>query len=66
MRLQKHSSRKKEDPNYEKYIKWVIIVSQDKINQLGWKEGTELSEEIKNNVLYIKENIEKNKEDTTY
>lgn len=70
MRLQKQSSRKKEDPNYEKYVKWVLVVSQDRINQLGWKEGTELIEEIKNNSLCIRavtaKEAKKNREEPIY
>lgn len=53
MKLQKQSSRKKGDPNYEKYVKWVLIVPQDRIEQLGWKEGMELKEEIRKNSLHI-------------
>lgn len=53
MKLQKHSSRKKDDPNYDKYAKWVLVIPQDKIKQLGWNEGMELKEEIKGDSLVI-------------
>jgi len=64
MRLQKQSSRGKKDPNYEKYVKWVLVISQDRVNQLGWKEGVELTEETKNDSICIKplskQNAERN------
>ena len=70
MKLQKQSSRKKGDPNYGKYVKWVIIVSNDRINQLGWKEGIELTDEIKDSYLCVrpitKSDITKYKEETIY
>lgn len=53
MKLQKQSSRKKSDPNYEKYVKWVLVVPTDRVEQLGWKEGTELKDEIKGDSLCI-------------
>ena len=70
MKLQKHSSRKKDDPNYEKYVKWVLIVPSDRIKQLGWIEGMKLKEEVKGDFLFIsplsKEDIKKNDEETFY
>jgi len=54
MKLQKQSSRKKSDPNYDKYSKWVLVIPQDRIIQLGWKEGTNLKDEIRGDSLYIK------------
>jgi len=54
VKLQKQSSRKRDDPNYEKYAKWVVVVSQDRINQLGWREGIDLTDEIKGDELHIK------------
>src|SRR3989338_6899317 len=53
MKLQKQSSRKKDDPNYEKYVKWVLVVPTDRIKQLGWIEGQEVKDEIKGNSLLI-------------
>jgi uncharacterized protein YeaO (DUF488 family) len=69
MKLQKHSSRKKGDPNYEKYVKWVLVIPQDRINQLGWKEGTEITENIKGDSLVLassKKVKSKNKEEVLY
>ena len=70
VKLQKQSSRKKDDPNYNKYVKWTIIISQDRVNQLGWKEGIDLVDEIKNNYLIIspliKDQIKIKKEEILY
>lgn len=70
MKLQKQSSRKKDDPNYNKYVKWTVIISQDRVNQLGWKEGIDLVDEIKNNSLIInpliKDQIKIKKEEILY
>ncbi len=70
MKLQKQSSRKRDDPNYEKYVKWVLVIPTDRINQLGWKEGQEVKDEIKGNNLIVspvseKNNLE-NKEEVLY
>lgn len=55
MKLQKQSSRKKDDPNYEKYVKWTIVLNADRVKKLGWEEGVELTDEIKEkNSLLIK------------
>lgn len=51
MRLQKQVSRKSKDKIYPKF---VIVVPPSKINKLGWKEGTELEPNIKNDKLVIK------------
>lgn len=53
MKLQKQSSRKKNDPNYDKYVKWVLVIPPDRVTQLGWDEGVELKDEVKNNSLLI-------------
>jgi antitoxin component of MazEF toxin-antitoxin module/uncharacterized protein YeaO (DUF488 family) len=70
MKLQKQSSRKKEDPNYEKYVKWVLVIPTDRIKQLGWKEGQEVKDEVKGNNLIIsqlsKEDSRENKEEVFY
>jgi len=60
MKLQKQSSRKRDDPNYEKYVKWVLVIPTDRINQLGWKEGQEVKDEIKGNNLIVSPVSEKN------
>ncbi len=70
MKLQKQSSRKKDDPNYEKYVKWVLVIPTDRIKQLGWKEGVELQDEIKKDLLFLKplskKNLSKNDEEMFY
>ena len=70
MKLQKQSSRKKEDPNYEKYVKWVLVVPTDRIKQLGWEEGQEIKDEIKGSSLVIsplsKDKNQENKEEVLY
>ena len=47
MKLQKQKVGKSGD---KEYFKWVIILPQDRINQLGWKEGIELIEKVKNRI----------------
>jgi len=70
MKLQKQSSRKKSDLNYDKYTKWTIVVPQDRIKQLGWTEGMELDESIDKNYLIIKpldkSKLNNEKEDSNY
>lgn len=71
MKLQKQSSRKKGDPHYEDYAKWVVVVPQDRIKELGWKEGIELKDELKENSLLLrplnkKELSGNNNEDSNY
>ena len=39
MKLQKRFNRKVGE---KEYSKWVIILPQEKVEELGWKEGTEL------------------------
>lgn len=70
MKLQKQSSRKKNDPNYEKYVKWVLVLPTDRVEQLGWKEGIELKDEIIKDGLKIfpinNKSSEKGKEEVLY
>lgn len=70
MKLQKQSSRKKDDPNYEKYVKWVLVVPTDRVKQLGWEEGQEVKDEIKGNSLLIsplsKDKNQESKEEVLY
>jgi AbrB family looped-hinge helix DNA binding protein len=53
MRLQKQLSRKVADKKYPKY---VITISPKYIEQLGWKEGTELEAKVRDGkvILYPK------------
>lgn len=50
MRLQKHVSRKVEDKEYAKY---VVVIPNEHIEELGWEEGQELQPEVKGKRLVI-------------
>ena len=51
MKLQKRFNRKVGE---KEYSKWVIILPQEKVEELGWKEGTELDLETKKGVAILK------------
>jgi len=51
MKLQKQLSRKVKDVEY---AKWVLVIPQNIIEELKWKEGQELEAEIKENRLVVK------------
>lgn len=51
MRLQKQLSRRVGNNEYSKY---VIVLPQDKIKDLGWKNGQELETELKDGKIIIK------------
>lgn len=51
MRLQKQFSRKVDDVEYSKY---VLVIPQDAIKELNWKDKQELEFEIKDKQLVIK------------
>lgn len=51
VKLQKQLSKKV--GNIE-YAKWVVVIPPEKIKEMGWKEGTELLIDNKNNVLILK------------
>jgi lambda repressor-like predicted transcriptional regulator/antitoxin component of MazEF toxin-antitoxin module len=67
MKLQKQKAYKSKG---KEYFKWVLIIPPDRVNQLGWKEGTELNDEIKGNNLLISpifnSSLKKNKEEILY
>jgi len=67
MRLQKQKVGKSGD---KEYFKWVVILPQDRITQLGWKEGIELIDELKDNSLSLKptdkQKSNSNKEEPIY
>ena len=67
MKLQKQTVRKSKD---KEYYKWVLLVPPDRIKELGWEEGIELTEELKDNSLLIrplkKEEIKKVDEEPIY
>lgn len=50
MKLQKHKVRKSGD---KEYFKWVLLVPPNRVEQLGWKEGIELKDEVKGSSLCI-------------
>ena len=50
MRLQKHKTHKVDDTQYYKY---VIVVKEEHIVKLGWKEGQSLKADVKNEKLII-------------
>ena len=54
MRLQKQVNRVVEDKEYSKY---VIIVPPEDVGKLEWKEGEELSHEVKEQTLIIRKAI---------
>ena len=67
MRLQKQRVSKSGD---KEYFKWVVILPQDRIEKLGWKEGAELVEELKDNSLCLKiadrQKVDRKKEEPIY
>lgn len=50
MKLQKQLSRKVKDKEYPKY---VVTIPPKQIEELGWKEGTELQPRIEDKKLII-------------
>jgi len=51
MKLQKQLSRKA--GNIE-YPKWVVVIPPEKVKEVGWKEGIELSADTKENKIILK------------
>jgi len=51
MKLQKQSSRKVGNIEYDK---WVVVIPPEKIKEIGWKEGSELEIDINGDKLTIK------------
>lgn len=54
MKLQKQLSRKVEG---KEYPKWVVTIPPEKIKEVGWKEGTELDVDVKENKITLKPKI---------
>lgn len=50
MKLQKQLSRKVKGKEYPKY---VITIPPKKVEEIGWKEGTELVAVVKNSQLIL-------------
>jgi bifunctional DNA-binding transcriptional regulator/antitoxin component of YhaV-PrlF toxin-antitoxin module len=59
MRLQKHTTRKVKDREYNKY---VIVIPTEHIEELGWKEGQELEPEVRGRKLVISARENRNSE----
>jgi bifunctional DNA-binding transcriptional regulator/antitoxin component of YhaV-PrlF toxin-antitoxin module len=51
MKLQKQLSRK---VGKIVYPKWLVVIPPEKVKEAGWKEGTELEAEIKENKIILK------------
>ena len=51
MKLQKRFNRKVGD---KEYSKWVVVLPNDKIQELGWSEGAELDIDAKKGVITLK------------
>jgi len=51
MKLQRQLSRKFGGIEYPKYL---VVIPPKKVKELGWREGTELEAEIKNNEIVLK------------
>ncbi|NWG37851.1 AbrB/MazE/SpoVT family DNA-binding domain-containing protein [Nitrososphaera sp.] len=50
MKLQKRFNRK---VGNKEYNKWVLVLPQDEVEKLGWKEGVELEPNIKDGKLVL-------------
>lgn len=53
MRLKKHLNRKNKDTGQE-FFRYDITISPEIVKGLGWKEGDELSAEIRGKEIRIK------------
>ncbi len=51
MKLQRQSSRKVGNVEYDK---WVVVIPPEKVKEMGWKEGMELDLDSKKNELILK------------
>jgi bifunctional DNA-binding transcriptional regulator/antitoxin component of YhaV-PrlF toxin-antitoxin module len=51
MKLQKRFNRRVGE---KEYSKWVIVLPQEKVEELGWKEGTELELDTNKGVAILK------------
>lgn len=56
MQLQRRLNRKVGD---KEYSKWLIGISPEKIEELGWKEGEELTETIEGKKLTLEPETKK-------
>ena len=51
MKLQKRFNRKVAG---KQYSKWVVVLPNDKVEQVGWKEGMELDLDAKKGVITLR------------
>ena len=51
MKLQKQLSRKSGNIVYPK---WVVVIPPEKVKEVGWREGTELNADAKDNKIILK------------
>ena len=51
MKLQKHGSRKVDG---KEYFKWTVVIPPSEVEELGWKEGTELESKTVKDKLLLK------------
>ena len=51
MRLQKRFNRK---VGNKEYSKWVVVLPNDKVQELGWKEGVELDIDAKKGAITLR------------
>ena len=50
MKLQKRFNRKVND---KEYSKWVVTLSPEDVEELGWNEGIELDSKVKDSKLIL-------------
>lgn len=51
MKLQKQLSRKVGNTFYPK---WLVVIPPEKVREAGWREGTELDAEVKENKIILR------------
>lgn len=51
MKLQKRFNRKVAG---KEYSKWVVVLPNDKVEELGWKEGVELDLDSKKGAIILR------------
>jgi antitoxin component of MazEF toxin-antitoxin module len=51
MKLQKRFNRK---VGNKKYDKWVVTIPPEKVEHLGWRDGTDLEIDVKDDKLILK------------
>jgi hypothetical protein len=51
VKLQKRLNRK---VGNKEYSKWVVVLPHDKVQELGWEEGTELDMDTKKGAITLR------------